>query len=190
MTTSAEEFTEIDRAIERASKEVLTATIKAIYRDIPSVKYALVGKLFVSEDCVPNVPEPGDSDTEGSEDDNDEESKGDNKSTPAAQTTTGSKRLRTRYAICENCDKEFDVTSNTSKSCFYHSDYNAPDYDAFVDHDEDCHGTIDSDEMRKEFPENFIYECCGRNLTEEPCENDWHREKATFKKPKIEYGQG
>ena len=29
------------------------------------------------------------------------------------QQATGSKRLRHRYAYCENCDKGFDVTKNT-----------------------------------------------------------------------------
>ncbi|CAL5871770.1 uncharacterized protein PFLUO_LOCUS6023 [Penicillium psychrofluorescens] len=187
MTTSAEKYTDIDCAIERASKEVLAATIKAIYRDIPSAKDALMGKLFVSEDCVPNVPEQGDSITDGSKDDSDEKSKGESESTPAAQTTKGTKRLRTRYATCKNCHKEFDVTSNTSKSCFYHSDCDEPDDEAFADHDENCHGIIDTDEMRQEFPENFIYQCCDRNGAEEPCENDWHREKETFKKLKIDY---
>ncbi|KAJ5618986.1 hypothetical protein N7510_002970, partial [Penicillium lagena] len=186
MTTSAEEYTDIDSAVDCASKEVLTATIKAIYRDIPSAKDALIRKLFVPEDCVPGVPESADSDTESSEDDSDEEREGDSTSPPTAQTTTGSKRLRTRYAICENCEKEFDVTSNTSKSCFYHFDISQPDYDAFADHDENCHGPIDTDENRNEYPQFFIYQCCDRDGTEQPCENDWHREKETFKKPKVE----
>eukprot|EP00282_Hemiselmis_andersenii_P012079 CAMPEP_0114117398 /NCGR_PEP_ID=MMETSP0043_2-20121206/5012_1 /TAXON_ID=464988 /ORGANISM="Hemiselmis andersenii, Strain CCMP644" /LENGTH=184 /DNA_ID=CAMNT_0001209787 /DNA_START=31 /DNA_END=586 /DNA_ORIENTATION=+ len=34
------------------------------------------------------------------------------------------------------------------------------DDDAWPDHDERCHGTIDSNSMRREFPENFIWSCC------------------------------
>lgn len=118
MTTSDKECTKIDSAIERASKELLESTIKAIYRDIPSAKDALIKKLFISED---HVPELTDSATHGTDkDDSDEDSKEDSKGTPAAQTTTGSKRLRTRYAVCINCDKEYDVADNTSKSCLYH----------------------------------------------------------------------
>jgi hypothetical protein len=36
---------------------------------------------------------------------------------PAAATL---KRPVSRYATCENCTKEFDVTANSSKSCVYH----------------------------------------------------------------------
>jgi hypothetical protein len=36
---------------------------------------------------------------------------------PAAATL---KRPASRYATCENCKKEFDVTTNSSKSCVYH----------------------------------------------------------------------
>jgi hypothetical protein len=32
--------------------------------------------------------------------------------------------------------------------------------DIWADHDEDCHGIIDSEEMRKEFPEGFRWDCC------------------------------
>ncbi|KAI0913978.1 hypothetical protein F4823DRAFT_575134 [Ustulina deusta] len=38
------------------------------------------------------------------------------------------------------------------------------DYDSEVwdDHDEDCHGMIDTVENRVEFPEGFIWDCCGK----------------------------
>jgi hypothetical protein len=64
-------------------------------------------------------------------------------------------------------------------------DYSEPDYEFFVDHDEDCHGVIDSSEMRKEFPEGFIYACCDRTGKEEPCTVDWHREYEPSKRLKI-----
>ena len=32
--------------------------------------------------------------------------------------------------------------------------------DFWADHDEDCHGIIDTDEMREEFPDGFIWDCC------------------------------
>jgi hypothetical protein len=34
------------------------------------------------------------------------------------------------------------------------------DGDFWADHDEDCHGLIDTDEMRKEYPDGFIWDCC------------------------------
>ena len=32
--------------------------------------------------------------------------------------------------------------------------------DFWADHDEDCHGIIDTDEMREEFPDGFMWDCC------------------------------
>ncbi len=37
-----------------------------------------------------------------------------------------------------------------------------PDYDSdfWADHDENCHGTIDSDFCRKKYPQGFLWSCC------------------------------
>jgi hypothetical protein len=35
------------------------------------------------------------------------------------------------------------------------------DYDAWMDHDEDIHGMIDTDDMRRRHPANFCWSCCG-----------------------------
>lgn len=37
-----------------------------------------------------------------------------------------------------------------------------PDYDSHVwaDHDERCHGTINSEWCRKEYPDGYMWECC------------------------------
>jgi hypothetical protein len=32
--------------------------------------------------------------------------------------------------------------------------------DFWADHDENCHGVIDTEEMREEFPDGFIWTCC------------------------------
>jgi hypothetical protein len=71
------------------------------------------------------------------------------------------------------------------RSSFHITDLDNPDYELFVDHDEDCHGVIDCDEMRKEFPERFFYECCDRHAKEEPCTTDWHREQKSTKRRKF-----
>lgn len=44
------------------------------------------------------------------------------------------------------------------------------------DHDENCHGPIDSEDNRRDYPESFVYICCDRHGDEEPCVTDWHRE--------------
>jgi hypothetical protein len=44
------------------------------------------------------------------------------------------------------------------------------------DHDENCHGPIDTEENRRDYPGSFIYPCCDRDGEEQPCTIDWHRE--------------
>lgn len=70
------------------------------------------------------------------------------------------------------------------------TDNSHPDEDFFADHDEDCHGIIDTDEMREEYPDGFIYECCDRNGEEEPCIKDWHEptDPEAAKRRLIQYG--
>lgn len=41
--------------------------------------------------------------------------------------------------------------------------------DFWADHDEDCHGTIDTAEMRVEYPEGFIWDCCDELGDSEGC---------------------
>jgi hypothetical protein len=52
-----------------------------------------------------------------------------------------------------------------------------PDYDGdfWADHDEDCHGEIDTDDMRKDFPEGFIWSCCEKSGEEKGCRVSVHR---------------
>jgi hypothetical protein len=46
--------------------------------------------------------------------------------------------------------------------------------DFWADHDERCHGTIDSAWARKEYPEGFMWDCCDRLGNEEGCESGPH----------------
>lgn len=86
-------------------------------------------------------------------------------------------------AVCVQCQEPFYEDDNTSRACRYHSGSSTaavrdviskliiilagnllPDYDADVwaDHDENCHGVIDTDEMRMEFPDGFVWDCCDK----------------------------
>jgi hypothetical protein len=49
------------------------------------------------------------------------------------------------------------------------------DYESHIwaDHDERCHGRID--DLKDEFPEGFIWECCEKGGDEEGCEVDMHQ---------------
>ncbi|KAK0624199.1 hypothetical protein B0T14DRAFT_426372 [Immersiella caudata] len=78
--------------------------------------------------------------------------------------------------ICVQCESAFDKTDNKAKGCRYHSGEMEPDYDSdfWADHDERCHGTIDSDFCRSEYPEGFIWTCCEKGGDEEGCRMSRH----------------
>lgn len=51
-----------------------------------------------------------------------------------------------------------------------------PDYDGdfWADHDERCHGVIDTDTMREDFPDGFVWDCCNRLGSEPGCQKGYH----------------
>jgi len=51
------------------------------------------------------------------------------------------------------------------------------DGDFWADHDEDCHGPIDNESNREEYPEGFIWTCCDKNGEVEGCKIGRHREE-------------
>jgi hypothetical protein len=53
------------------------------------------------------------------------------------------------------------------------------DSDFWADHDEDCHGTIDTEENREEFPEGFIWSCCEKDMSDPGCQIGRHLESAS-----------
>lgn len=66
-----------------------------------------------------------------------------------------------------------------------------PDYeaDAWIDHDERCHGTIDSEFCREEYPEGFFWDCCGiRGDENKPCVRGPHRPRGPSKRLKVAPG--
>ena len=50
-------------------------------------------------------------------------------------------------------------------------DYND---DTWADHDEDCHGPVNTSENRANLPEAFIWQCCEKRGNEEGCETGPH----------------
>ena len=53
----------------------------------------------------------------------------------------------------------------------YHPGYLYVDWDGdfWADHDEDCHGRIDTNAMRREYPGGFVWDCCGAHGDEKGC---------------------
>ncbi|KXG48848.1 uncharacterized protein PGRI_027180 [Penicillium griseofulvum] len=103
--------------------------------------------------------------------------------TDTKENSDNSKRLVSRYTFCINCEKEFDVTTNTEKACRYHPKENEPTgEELYVDNWE---FEVDNDEMREDFPHCFTFKCCGETLKDNPhgCETDFHREQYPDGKP-------
>ncbi len=115
------------------------------------------------------------------------------------EASNDNKRMRIRYAMCTQCDREFDVTVNYGKACRYHPGqstvrilqlvtltsltrwyrigYREADYSAEVwaDHDENCHGRIS--DLEEECPEGYEWTCCERSGDKEGCKRGPHRER-------------
>ncbi|KAK7223970.1 hypothetical protein V2G26_011973 [Clonostachys chloroleuca] len=65
--------------------------------------------------------------------------------------------------LCKDSEDE-----NHIGACSYHPGEMEvdDDNDFWADHDENIHGTIDSDWARKEYPGGFIWSCCEKNAEE------------------------
>ncbi|KAF2220970.1 hypothetical protein BDZ85DRAFT_283871 [Elsinoe ampelina] len=93
---------------------------------------------------------------------------------PSGTQPTASKRKR--YEHCINCEEEFDVNFNDEEACRWHDGELEVDWDGdfWADHDEDCHGTIDTEDMREENPEGFKWDCCDEPGDAEGCQVGEH----------------
>lgn len=83
----------------------------------------------------------------------------------------------------DTADDDSDADESDSKDdedahdCRFHSGELEVDYDHYdwPDHDEDCHGTIDSDGLRAEYPECYIWSCCNQPGDASGCKGSRHR---------------
>ena len=72
-------------------------------------------------------------------------------------------------SILNSAQSSSHLTPNSSN---LEVDYAA---DVWADHDENCHGTIDTDEMREVNPEGFVWDCCDKPGDEEGCQRGRHQ---------------
>ncbi|KAJ6180680.1 hypothetical protein N7519_011141 [Penicillium mononematosum] len=117
------EATTLGRAINDASDKTLRTVLKSICAKNDQARKEAESQLLVTDT---------DTDTE--------ESSGNNK------------RQVPHYAFCVNCEKEFDVTTDTKETCRYHPEPSEPTgEDLYVDNYAEFE--VDTDEMREDFPE-------------------------------------
>ena len=91
----------------------------------------LKGQMLVSDSS-----DKGDIGVDDEEDEEEEEDEkvdkgnkkddGGNAATSLGQLSGKRKRLRPRFAMCENCEEEFDTAQRKSKDCFYHTGLSNP----------------------------------------------------------------
>lgn len=108
-------------AIHDASRERLQITIQKLSLAVPQVWDHLINEFLVTEDSARQEGDASTSDASDPENESDENADGkEEKAKPQPKQLAGSKRLRSRYAFCDQCEEEFDVTTNTSTACRYH----------------------------------------------------------------------
>ncbi|KAJ7352326.1 hypothetical protein DFH08DRAFT_84448 [Mycena albidolilacea] len=88
-----------------------------------------------------------------------------------------------RWETCSNCGETYDVNSD-DEECTFHPGEMEVDEEKFDDWDEGCHGPIDTEHTRKEFPENFSWTCCDGDGTTEGCVTG-HHSPAVHKKQRV-----
>ncbi|KAF4422861.1 hypothetical protein CFRS1_v001323 [Colletotrichum fructicola] len=87
-------------------------------------------------------------------------------------------------AICVDCKEAFDADTSHRGDCRYHDGLLEPDYDddTWADHDERCHGPIDTAENREMYLEAFKWECCDEPGDAEGCQRGAHRASESVEK--------
>ncbi|KXJ87504.1 hypothetical protein Micbo1qcDRAFT_197820 [Microdochium bolleyi] len=90
-----------------------------------------------------------------------------------------SNMMETGAELCIECGSTFDAELNSSQACQFHKE-NArtePDLkgDFWADHDEDLHGRIDSEELREEYPDGYLWTCCAETGSHPGCQRGPHK---------------
>ncbi|KAH6842187.1 hypothetical protein B0I37DRAFT_329367 [Chaetomium sp. MPI-CAGE-AT-0009] len=93
---------------------------------------------------------------------------------PRSDPNTKKRKPASTLSICLRCGEAF--SDGTTDRCTYHDGDLEPDYDGdfWADHDERCHGVIDTDAMREEFPDGFVWDCCEKLGSEPGCRKGRH----------------
>jgi hypothetical protein len=182
--TQAERDRAVTKAIDLASAETLRRILKNVYGAVPNVKQTLEEALLAVEGNGGEGPDCG---------------KNLKKRYSSFDLATGAnKRLRPRYVSCEQCRKEFDVTKNHDKACFWHEGYLEinHEHNTWDDWEEETRGDHDTDENREEYPEGFTWNCCDKDGRGEGCMTTAHKfefssskseQTKLFGSPKLEF---
>ncbi|KAF5601044.1 hypothetical protein FPANT_1908 [Fusarium pseudoanthophilum] len=97
---------------------------------------------------------------------------------------TRKRKAEDELSICVQCDEAFYANDNNDKeACCYHWGEETNAFRAstreLTYHDENCHGTIDTESMREENPEGFVWTCCDKPGDEAGCYRGRHEADPT-----------
>ncbi|KAH8778072.1 hypothetical protein BGZ57DRAFT_347927 [Hyaloscypha finlandica] len=184
--------TALKRAIESMSHDRLKALVKHYCKSIEPLRNKLEKKLLVAGREVVRYHIDSDSEndqnSENESSEEEEEANGSyNDSDELDEDKEPRKKLKPiaaadsemvpKYATCLNCKTEFDVTLNDRGDCRWHSGEKEAyhDDDFWADHDEDCHGDIDSFIDDFDYAEGFKWSCCDELGDNEGCKSTKHK---------------
>ncbi|KAF8207041.1 hypothetical protein K438DRAFT_1576887 [Mycena galopus ATCC 62051] len=90
-----------------------------------------------------------------------------------------------RWETCANCGETYDVNADEGEEeCTFHPGDLKVNEAKFPDWDENCHGPMDSEINREEYPENFSWSCCNGDGLAEGCVAG-HHTLAVHKKRRV-----
>ena len=120
----------LQSAIDTAQPTRLRATLQAICNSSADAALIASGLLLVPQTKVskPKRQEASDEDDDNQDEEDSDQSSNDSEDEDETEqgledtkaTSNNLKRLHPRYAMCQNCSEEFDVTDNGKTSCVYH----------------------------------------------------------------------
>ncbi|KAL0945387.1 hypothetical protein HGRIS_000881 [Hohenbuehelia grisea] len=93
-----------------------------------------------------------------------------------------------RFEECVNCGEEFDLQEQREEEeCKFHPGSMQVDEESFADHDEACHGPMDTEQNRLDFPENFLWTCCDDDGNSEGCVQGFHSSEGLQKRRRVTF---
>jgi len=96
------------------------AHIASILLLVPENQAMKMGHRKASEESSDEDEDDSEETSDENSDESEDEDEAKNGTEDIEAASTNLKRLRPRYAICEHCSEEFDVTDNGKKACSYH----------------------------------------------------------------------
>ncbi|PYI27441.1 hypothetical protein BP00DRAFT_498046 [Aspergillus indologenus CBS 114.80] len=118
----------LEHAITSTSPEILQNVVKDLCADIPEARNYLSSRLLLPEEQIISVKSTDA--TDGSLEAGSKRKRG---SQDLVSASDDNKKPKLRYATCQNCTEDFDVTENTSTSCHFHPMPYEMDNDYFQD---------------------------------------------------------